>query len=468
MRKILSLSIVFIIALTILMPCSAVFGAGFPDLDASNFAYDAIMQLNYSGVIHGYDDGKFYPDNSLKRSEYCKLITTAMDMDIESYTGKSVPFSDIKESYWGRNYISACYDVKLIDGMGDGTFCPENTLTYEQAVKIAVCAAGLEDEVVKDMNDKWYSGYIETAGENGLLNNTSGMVEKPISRACASQIIYNTFFEYGASAPTPEPTIEPTPEPTIEPTPAPTIEPTPVPTIEPTSVPTIKPTVKPNPTDVPESTENVENVEDEESEDTEADEEEEIELIENLIFIDAGHNYSGMDTGASSGGLREEQLTWQMADKLRVALERNGFVVLMSRETMTTNVANTSIKESLNKRCELANDARAEIFISIHCNAGGGTGVETYCYSKSSLGYNLASCVQDNVIENTGMTDRKVKTANFVVIRDTVMPAILVETGFIDREEDAKIISSEEGQTMIVEGIAMGVCEYKGVLYKAE
>ncbi len=433
-KKLLNLSVLIVILLTVILPHTIVYGAEFSDLSSSNFAYDAIMQLASRGIVNGYDDGKFYPDNSLKRSEFCKLITTAMNVDTDSYSSKKIPFSDINDGYWGRNYIYACYDKNLINGMGDGTFDPENTITYEQAVKIAVCAAGLEEEAkaASNSDSKWYSGYLETAGNNGILANTSGVIEKPISRACASQIIYNTFFEKeNSKGEEVKPSVSE----------------------EPVALPTPKPTATPAPTAAPSESVNTQQAQRPSG------------FVENLVFIDAGHNYDGSDTGARGSGLKEEEVTWQIANKLKTMLEKNGFTVIMSREAMTSSVANTSVNESLYKRCEMANSAMAEIFISIHCNAGGGTGVETYCYSETSSGYELAKAVQKNIVETADMRDRKVKTANFVVIRETLMPAILVETGFIDREEDALVLGSESGQAKIAEGIAKGVCEYKNVLY---
>jgi N-acetylmuramoyl-L-alanine amidase len=111
-------------------------------------------------------------------------------------------------------------------------------------------------------------------------------------------------------------------------------------------------------------------------------------------------------------------------------------------------------------RAGIANGLEADLFISIHCNAGGGKGVETYCFQKESKGEQFAKGVQSRLAEVTGLYDRGVKTAGFVVIKETLMPAILVETAFIDREEDLKFLASKDGQNKLSTAIAKGVYDY--------
>ena len=180
------------------------------------------------------------------------------------------------------------------------------------------------------------------------------------------------------------------------------------------------------------------------------------------ILIDAGHNYSGKDTGAENKefDLKEEEITWNIADALRRKLEKMGYSVVMTREEMTDSIANTSVLESLQARVDLGHEQRADLFISIHCNAGGGSGTEVYCFQKSGYAWRLAQLVQDSITDRTTLYDRGVKTAAFYVIQNTLMPAILIETGFIDNEKDIEVISTEDGQLRIAEAIASAVAMY--------
>ena len=108
----------------------------------------------------------------------------------------------------------------------------------------------------------------------------------------------------------------------------------------------------------------------------------------------------------------------------------------------------------------MAHKNLADLFISVHCNTGGGKGAETYCFSTGGYAERLAKIVQKNMKEQVGMYDRGVKTANFYVIKNTLMPAILIETGFIDNDSDAWVLTSAEGQEKIAAAVAAAVKEY--------
>lgn len=187
------------------------------------------------------------------------------------------------------------------------------------------------------------------------------------------------------------------------------------------------------------------------------------------IFLDPGHNHGGADTGAVGCGLKEQDITYRIAAKLKPILERCGMTVRMSRNAVTDSVANNSVNASLSVRTRLANDWGADLFVSIHCNAGGGTGTETYSYEGGiSSGCRLAQAVQKRMVQRIGLTNRGVKTKSLYVLHYTNMPAILVETAFIDRAGDAAVLGSEAGQQAFAEAIAQGICDYTGITYMEE
>ena len=148
------------------------------------------------------------------------------------------------------------------------------------------------------------------------------------------------------------------------------------------------------------------------------------------IFIDPGHG--GTDPGAVGNGLNEKDITLQIASRVRDSL-LSGYQnvsVLMSRTGDQT--------VSLTERTNAANAWGADYFLSIHINAGGGTGYEDYIYPGSSA---ATSTYQNNihseVMKAVNFSDRGKKTANFHVLRESNMPAILTENGFIDTASDA-------------------------------
>ncbi len=187
------------------------------------------------------------------------------------------------------------------------------------------------------------------------------------------------------------------------------------------------------------------------------------------IYIDPGHNPTGDDTGAVGYGLKEQDVSVQVGIILRELLLISGQTVKMSRENITDTVAQ-GLNASLAGRYNAANSWNADIFVSIHCNAANtkAYGCETYYCTGSNQGKVLAECVQPHMAAETERYNRGVKSANFAVIKHTNMPAILVETAFIDNYDDNRFLASDDGKYKCAVGIYKGICDYLGIEYKLE
>lgn len=177
-----------------------------------------------------------------------------------------------------------------------------------------------------------------------------------------------------------------------------------------------------------------------------------------VIVIDAGHG--GNDTGAVGNGLREKDITLDIALRVKQLLEEKGFAVIMTRDS--------DVYPSLKERTDLANNANADIFVSIHVNAGGGTGIETWWHDKAPEPQKrqlLATYIQNELIAATGAKNRGVKSptgkiGNFHVTRETKMPSVLVEVGFIDNASDAAKLAQSSYRQQIAKGIVEGIIKY--------
>jgi len=161
------------------------------------------------------------------------------------------------------------------------------------------------------------------------------------------------------------------------------------------------------------------------------------------ICIDAGHNYSKFDKGAKGYNLREQDITWYVADKLKRYLESLSHTVIMTRPKLTTNLG-SNLSTSLSARYNMANTNNADYFISIHCNAGGGRGTETLIYKGGGMAEGLANSVQNEIVRYVGTIDRGIKVQNVAVLRETNMPAILVELAFIDTKTESEILKNKQ------------------------
>ena len=174
------------------------------------------------------------------------------------------------------------------------------------------------------------------------------------------------------------------------------------------------------------------------------------------ICIDTGHG--GIDTGAVNGNYYEKEAALMIACKLGKALALAGVEVIYTRKD-DSNV-------ELEERTAFANENAADYFISIHLNAAANkqaNGIETFAYNETGTAYKLARAVQNELISATGAADRKVKTANFYVLRKTAMPAILVETGFISNDVEAKALFTDGYQTIIANAVAKAVLKFLGI-----
>lgn len=172
------------------------------------------------------------------------------------------------------------------------------------------------------------------------------------------------------------------------------------------------------------------------------------------IVVDPGHG--GTDPGAVSNGIQEKELVLDIGLRVQKLLEEAGAEVIMTR---TTDVFIT-----LDERVRIANQNNANSFVSIHANASGETahGTETYWNNSHSSkeSKELAEVIQKKMIEKLGTRDRGVKEARFQVIRQSTMPSVLVEVGFITNKDEAKKMQTDDFRKKAAEAIFEGIVEY--------
>eukprot|EP00004_Rigifila_ramosa_P002576 TRINITY_DN12693_c0_g1_i1.p1 TRINITY_DN12693_c0_g1~~TRINITY_DN12693_c0_g1_i1.p1 ORF type:complete len:218 (+),score=47.35 TRINITY_DN12693_c0_g1_i1:38-655(+) len=164
------------------------------------------------------------------------------------------------------------------------------------------------------------------------------------------------------------------------------------------------------------------------------------------ITIDPGHG--GSDPGAVGNGLRESDITLDIALRLRDLLvaDSGRWQVQMTRTSDST--------VELSTRVNMANAWPADRFVSIHVNSfsdPSANGTETYSYSSTGTAASLRNVIQEEMVAAWGLRNRGAKTADFYVLRETTMPATLSETGFITNAYDASFLgSASERQIMAV------------------
>lgn len=171
------------------------------------------------------------------------------------------------------------------------------------------------------------------------------------------------------------------------------------------------------------------------------------------IVIDPGHG--GKADGAKYQGVPEKTINLSVARKLEVILKNLGYNVVMTRTDDSTI--------GLYERADIANAVSADLFVSLHSNASTKPqvrGIYTYHYPNSRRGTQLAQSIQSAVVQTTGALDRGIQSADFVVLRETYMPAVLVEMGFMSTYEELMFLLNDQYQDKLALGISEGIVQY--------
>ncbi|MED1790042.1 N-acetylmuramoyl-L-alanine amidase family protein [Brevibacillus laterosporus] len=171
-----------------------------------------------------------------------------------------------------------------------------------------------------------------------------------------------------------------------------------------------------------------------------------------LIVVDAGHG--GHDVGAKGTvGNYEKDFNLSVANRLVEYLKQH-------KEFQVIATRNNDTYLTLKERTDIANEIDADVFISVHANSFNPEtrGTETYYYNQNSL--DLARVVHKHLLAATQFPDRKVKQNNFYVVKNTKMPAVLTETGFLTNQIENTQLMSPQFQDKVAKSLADAIFEY--------
>lgn len=179
-----------------------------------------------------------------------------------------------------------------------------------------------------------------------------------------------------------------------------------------------------------------------------------------VIVVDPGHG--GSNPGAVANGTRESDNNLAVGLKLRDKLTRAGARVIMTRDSdRTVAPEGNSLGQELQARVDLAENNHADIFVSVHTNENSDasiTGAETFYGSGKTK--KLAEAVESNLISETHAVSKGIAPETFYVLRNTTMPGILVEMGFISNATEAARLASDSYRNTIAQGICDGIVDY--------
>ncbi|MFH1218242.1 MAG: FlgD immunoglobulin-like domain containing protein [Candidatus Peregrinibacteria bacterium] len=159
--------------------------AGFQDVDQNNRYCDAITWAKANGVVAGYADGSFQPDTTINRAEALKVILEAMNVNILNSDGGNYGFSDVNGRAWYAPYLATALSLGIVNGYSDGTFRPENTMIRVEGLKMILETAKVKYGIViptqnysqpyfdtpNEPSTKWYLSYVWFAKTYDLNDN---------------------------------------------------------------------------------------------------------------------------------------------------------------------------------------------------------------------------------------------------------------------------------------------------------
>lgn len=395
-RGLLALILAVCFTLTSVFPAYAAFS------DVSDARLNGIIgDLSSKNIISGFVDGTFRPDEPVTRAQMAKLIAIAKNLPSDSAAADTVIFSDITTKYWAAGYIKASHAAGIVKGYADGTFKPSKQITRGELARMLFRATG--------------------AAPINPVNPTY----KDVAAGYWAYSEIETVVNYGIMGGYRDGTFRPE--------------------VPATRAQTAIALYNMLNADLIPATENT------------AAAGNDRKLV---ICVDAGHG--GYDPGAiaPSNKLNEKDVNLAVALKLRDLLKAANFDVIMTRST--------DVFVGLKERAQIANDAKADLFVSIHHNSAessAAVGTAVYSFPGSQEGGKLAESIQEELVKalgwaNTPSKDDGTHTANFAVLRETLMTAVLCESAYMSNPEEAKLLATDDFRQKEAQGIYNGIVKY--------
>ena len=169
-------------------------GAAFTDQADIKVDSDVVDTLVSLGVVNGYTDGSFKPNDTVTRAEMAKMIYVLRtgNSDASAYNDDNSTFADIK-GHWARGYVKYCQSLGIIAGQSATKFAPDQTVTAQEAAKMLLVTLGYDAQKAGLVGTTWASKTNALADENGLLEDVNTSFTGPCPRQYAAQLIYNAI-----------------------------------------------------------------------------------------------------------------------------------------------------------------------------------------------------------------------------------------------------------------------------------
>jgi hypothetical protein len=146
---------------------------------------DAIFFIYNNGIVQGYEDGSYKPDQNINRAELLKIVVESKyNNEFEAYQNMNC-FSDVYSDAWYAKYVCFAQDMNLVEGYNDGSFRPANNINFVEALKIVMIGMGYDYEA----GYPWYRNIVEMASENNFIPLDIDMFDDMLKRGQMAEMI---------------------------------------------------------------------------------------------------------------------------------------------------------------------------------------------------------------------------------------------------------------------------------------
>lgn len=175
-----------------MMLTTVAFAATYSDVAEDSAYYEAVETLNKLGIVTGYEDGTYKPEDGVTRAEMAALVARIQGFGETAAAQTATAFADVPASHWASGYVASAASLKIINGYGDGNFGPEDPVLFEQAVKMVMATLGYTPYA--EFNGGYPGGYISAAQRYSVLAGVSNAtMGTKANRGTIAQLLANAI-----------------------------------------------------------------------------------------------------------------------------------------------------------------------------------------------------------------------------------------------------------------------------------
>lgn len=190
LKKVIAL--VCTLALVITSVSVVSFAEAYTDVTESSAYYEAVESLSKLGIVTGYEDGTYKPEETVTRAEMAALIARIQGYEETAKANANTVFTDVPSTYWASGYVAQANGQGIINGYGDGTFGPDDAVKYEEAVKMIMATLGYTPYAMN--NGGFPTGYLAAAQFYGVTKSVSNAVTGTgANRGTIAQLLANAI-----------------------------------------------------------------------------------------------------------------------------------------------------------------------------------------------------------------------------------------------------------------------------------